>query len=126
MFLALDHGINSIQEGGPLIPFVVTEEGRKRMLQRFGAQPYEQAVAEARAAVARLSPQVTRYALAYDGYLTQQGTKADAVIVQGAERNAGMAYLLAQRYVPKAAGQQMETVGNAAYLGREALLFMEP
>ena len=29
-FAALDHGIDSVREGGPLIPFVMTESGEGR------------------------------------------------------------------------------------------------
>ena len=34
-FAALDHGIDSVREGGPLIPFVMSETGSERTLTRY-------------------------------------------------------------------------------------------
>ena len=123
MFLALDHGIDSIREGGPLIPFLISEQGGKRQLQRFVAEPYEKAVAETKKAALNLPHQTTMYAFAYDGFVTLKGKKYDAIIVQGAERDKGMAYLLAQRYTPAKNGNFLKTIGNPAFLGREDALF---
>ena len=122
-FLALDHGISSIEKSGPLVPFVVTEGSGERQIHRFVAEPYEESVAKARAYCATLAPSIAAYALAYDGYITLGGVKYDAIIVHAAERGGGDAYLVAQRYKPTTAGNPLAPIGNAAYLGREATLF---
>ena len=41
-FAALDHGIDSVREGGPLIPFVMSETGSERTLTRFAADMLEE------------------------------------------------------------------------------------
>ncbi|HWV19045.1 MAG TPA: hypothetical protein VNZ68_10770 [Rhodocyclaceae bacterium] len=122
IFLALDHGVDSIRKGGPLVPFVMSETQGKRNLSRFVTEPYEKAVTEAKASIAKLPPQTDRYAIAYDGFITIEGKKYDAIIVHGAERGKEKAYLLAQRYVPSAAGKTLETIGNPAFIGKEDAL----
>jgi len=125
MVFALDHGIDSIRQGGPLVPFAMSESNGKRSLNRFVAEPYEKAVAETKASIAKLPQQARIYAIAYDGFVTVSGKKYDAIIVHGAEREKGKAYLLAQRHVPSTNGKPLETVGNLAYIGRENALFVE-
>jgi hypothetical protein len=72
-FAALDHGIDSVREGGPLIPFVMTERDEARTLDRFASDLLEDAVAQAVAHVqASRSQPGTRHVLAYDGYLTDE------------------------------------------------------
>jgi hypothetical protein len=126
IFLALDHGVDSIRQGGPLVPFIMTDTDGKRSFNRFVAEPYEKAVAEAKAAATKLPPQSHLYALAYDGFITVGGKKYDAIIVHGAERGQGNAYLLAQRYVPASNGKPLESIGNPAFIGRENALFQNP
>ncbi len=126
IFLALDHGVDSIRQGGPLVPFAISDTQGQRNLDRFVAEPYEKAVAETKASIAKLPPQADLYAIAYDGFVTVGGKKYDAIIVHGAERGKGKAYLLAQRYIPAKNGKRLETVGNPAFIGREESLFRKP
>ena len=124
LFFALDHGVNSIREGGVLVPFVVSDTGGKRKLDRFVSDPYEHALSDAKTAVSKLPSVVSRYALAYDGFITVEGKKYDAIIINGAEREKGNATLLAQRYLPAVeGGKRLELVGNPAFIGRESTLF---
>ncbi len=125
LFAALDHGVNSVREGGPLVPFVMAEAEGKLSLKRFVAEPYEKAVAEAKASVPNLPEQTNLYAIVYDGFVTVSGKKYDAIIVHGAERGKGEAYLLAQRYIPARSGEVLELVGNPAFIGREHDLFKD-
>ena len=79
VFLALDHGIDSVRaSGGPLIPFVVFEQEGTRELRRFVAERLEDSQQKAREDIAAFPPSVTAYAIAYDGFLTVQGTKFDS------------------------------------------------
>jgi hypothetical protein len=125
-FFALDHGIYSIKDGeGPLVPFVISELGDgKRKLDRYVVGDsekwvLEESLAKARLGVSQLPSNVTAYAIAYDGYMTVQGTKCDAIFVEASERGRPRAVLLAQRYIPKTAGQNFQRVGNAAFAGEE-------
>ena len=117
VFFALDHGINSIRDGGPLIPFLVYEEADKRALHRFAAQTLEESLARAKAATASLSGGVTASAIAYDGFVTIENRKFEAVIVEGAEQRKPRGVHLAQRYVPKRFLRRLRTVGNPTFLG---------
>ena len=123
IFLALDHGVDSIRQGGPLVPFAMSDTQGKRSLNRFVAEPYEKAVAETKASIAKLPPQANLYVIAYDGFITLGGKKYDAIIVHGAERGKGKAYLFAQRYIPAKDGTPFEAVGNPAFVAREDALF---
>jgi hypothetical protein len=126
IFLALDHGVDSIRQGGPLVPFTMIDVDGGRTLSRFVAEPYEKAVAEAKEAAKKLPLKSNLYVLAYDGFIAVKGKKYDAIIVHGAERGKGNAYLLAQRYSPAKDGKPLELIGNPAFIGRENALFQNP
>jgi hypothetical protein len=118
IFLAIDHGIESVRSGGgPLIPFVVTE-GPKRELNRFALERLEEGVAKARDFVEKAGSEITFYAIAHDGFLTVEGNKFDASLVEGGERRAPKALLFAQRYEPpKGFYSKFKTIGNPAFTG---------
>lgn len=118
VFLALDHGVDSVRAGGgPLIPFVVVELDGKRELHRFATERLEEGQQRAREAVAALPPTATAYALAYDGYLTVGDMKFDAILVEASERGRPSGVRMAQRYTPKRFLRSFQIVGNPALLG---------
>jgi hypothetical protein len=122
VFLALDHGGDSVRESGdPLIPFVIIEQDGERGLQRFVTERLEDGPEQAREAVAALPENVTAYALAYDGFITVKGTKFDAILVEASERGRPAGVRMAQRYTRSTSSFEM--VGNPALLGEcETLL----
>jgi hypothetical protein len=124
VFLALDHGVDSVRaSGGPLTPLVVVEQDGKRELHRFATELLEEGQQRAREAIAALPPTATAYAMAYDGYITVQGTKFDAILVEASERGRPAGVRMAQRYTPKKFLRSFQTVGNPALLGEcETLL----
>ena len=124
VFFALDHGVDSVRaSGGPLTPFIVVEQDGKRELHRFATERLEDGQQRAREAVAALPPSATAYALAYDGYVTVQGTKFDAILVEASERGRPTGVRMTQRYTPKKFLRSFQTVGNPALLGEcEGLL----
>jgi len=70
-----------------------------------------------------LSPRATAYVLAYDGYITVEGTKFDAILVEASERDRSAGVSMAQRYIPKKFLRGFQTVGNPVLLGEcETLL----
>jgi hypothetical protein len=121
-FAALDHGVDSVREGGPLIPFVMSESGAERSLDRFASDLLEDAVAQAVAHVQAVRSQPgTRHVLAYDGYLTlPTGERFDAIYAEGVEAGTEVVMALAQRYRPKRPLRKFETVGNPALLPGES------
>jgi hypothetical protein len=75
VFMALDHGVDSVREGGPLIPFLMSSGGEKISMQRFASDRLEEATALGRKYAAQLPGTVRLAAFAYDGYLTLGGKK---------------------------------------------------
>lgn len=99
--LALEHGFNSISDSeGPLVPFTIIEGPDGQELHRFvvGDFELELSVEAAQNSIASSRAELSRYAIAWDGYVTEPGRKTDAILVEAGER--GTAVLLAQRYGP--------------------------
>jgi hypothetical protein len=118
VFLALDHGVESVRgSGGPLIPFVITEQDGKRELHRYAAEMLEDCERQARDSVASLPDSVTAYAFAYDGFITVQGVKFDAILVEASERGRPAGVRMAQRYTSKAGSRDFQIIGNPTLLG---------
>lgn len=117
MFAALDHGIDSVRAGGPLIPFVIAERDRARALARFVHETLEGGLAEAVAAIKRDPPGPDqRSVLVCDGYLTSpDGVRLDAIYAEALDAD-GVITVMAQRYKPGKMLRRFETVGNPALL----------
>lgn len=114
---ALQHAVRSIvPEGGPLIPFSMLESTQGRSLQRFAGELGE-SVERARAHV-RGSGAV-RAAVAWDGYLTADGRRDDAVFVEASDAG-GVSVVVAHRYVETPDGT--EAVGSPLIVGHGAPL----
>lgn len=117
MLAALDHGIDSVRGGGPLVPFVIAERDRQRGLARFVHETLESGLAEAVAAIKRDPPgPEQRSVLVYDGYLTSpDGVRLDAIHAEGLDAH-GVITVMAQRYKPGKMLRRFETVGNPSLL----------
>jgi hypothetical protein len=114
LFFGLDHGIDSVRAGGPMIPFVIAERSGERSLARFVAETLEEGVAHAVDSI-KANP-ADRSVLVYDGYLTlPSGEKFDAIYAEAVDA-AGHVTVMAQRYKPKRLLRGFETVGNPALL----------
>jgi hypothetical protein len=120
-FLALDHGFNSIKDGksGILIPFVMFEHGDERSLNRYVADTAQESVERAFAAIPSLPLDTTRYAVAFEGYITLEGRRWDAVIVEAGETGFSQGETFALRYQKKKGlfARGYESVGNPIHLG---------
>jgi hypothetical protein len=117
LFLGLDHGIDSVRGGGPLIPFVITERNGDRTLARFVEETLEAGIERAIASI-RAAPIAPgdRSVLVYDGHLTlPDGDRSDAIYAEALEAD-GVVTVMAQRYRPKRRLRGLETIGNPALL----------
>ena len=119
-FFALDHAVDSVSAGGPLVPFAVTEDGDGRNLTRFAAESLEEGQANARES-ALTAENAMRVAIAFDGYLTVEGERSDAVFVEAQERGKESGIILAQRYRPGGRFKRFATIGNPAHVGQSTL-----
>ena len=111
--MALEHAVRSVvPEGGPLIPFCLLETAEGRSLHRFAGE-LGAAVEHARAHVR--SSGAARAAVAWDGYLTADCRREDAMFVEASE--AGQpSIVMAHRYVEHPDGAQ--AVGGPLGVGR--------
>lgn len=121
-FAALDHGIRSVSSGETLVAFTLEQGPEGRRLLRFAADRIEEGTAIARS---RLSSDhgADTAAAAWDGYVTLEGARSDAIFVHVGERGADASYLFAQRYRPKALFRRFERIGAPALVAVEPPLF---
>jgi hypothetical protein len=84
---ALSHAVDSVSDGGDLVPFVMRDRGDDKGLTliRFWADRLEESVENAHRAL-REDPLIQRAALAYDGYINTDGARKEAVIVEAYKR----------------------------------------
>ncbi|WP_039053785.1 hypothetical protein [Sphingobacterium sp. T2] len=83
MFNGLDHGVNSISDGGgPLVPFLMTKIGDKKELKRFVTERYEEGIAVAEQTVKDMTPKPDFALIAFDGFITWEEKKYDAIFLK--------------------------------------------
>ncbi len=111
---ALGRALWTVSSGAVVSPFTVTESEGKGHMNVFVGQPYEIAVDAARQSLIGADPKTEMYALAYDGYVTKDGVRLDAILVEVGSRGMKGALLASQRYKAKKADQMFEEVGRAA------------
>lgn len=122
-FLAIDHGFDSIEgDGCPLVPFTMAvDSSGKRLLSRFATDRLEDGLEKAKSSI-KDSDSLSMYAIAWDGFVTIEGRKWDAILVEAGEASEDSGVLFAQRYIlgPKRLfrGRRCERVGNPALIGR--------
>lgn len=119
-YIGLDHGINSIADsGGPLIPFVLTQTGSERKLQRFVTEKYEDGPLEAERYLKDLTIKPDKALVAFDGFITIDGQRSDAIIVKCYDKFEDEGLILAQRYTSKKDNNGIEPTGNATLMGKD-------
>lgn len=125
IFGGLDHGIDSIIDvGGPLIPFVMTITEGKKELKRFVTEEYKAGIESAEEHLKLLSSKPDFALLAFNGYITWENKKYDAIIVRAFDKKEKEGYTFSQRYVPKVSGQGIEPIGNSAFIGNEPSILL--
>jgi hypothetical protein len=108
---AFDYGIVMVSGGATLTPFIIHEQ----TVQKFFAETLEEGVGHAREFAWRCGPTTTTpIALAYDGYLTVEGIRRDAIFVQVQAPGTTTSDLFAQQYEHRD-GTAVE-VGNAKHV----------
>jgi hypothetical protein len=122
-FLAIDHGFASVEDGGsPFVPFaVLVDTAGQKTLNRFAMDKLEDGVQAAKNSVASTGT-VAMYAIAWDGFITLEGRKWDAICVEAGEAQAEFGVLFSQRYTTAKKGLLRRTrsvrVGNPALIER--------
>ncbi len=120
MFQVLDHAVASISDGGgPLISFSITENlaGEKK-LARYVTENLEEGEAQGKKRIEEEKKEIVRYAIAWDGFVTIEGKKWDAIIVEAGDKSGETGIMLCQRYTKKGIFRKsVESVGNPGVLG---------
>lgn len=115
---ALDHALGSLDSEDALIPFVMAMKADGSIaLNRFAAETLEGSVEHARHSLHHLPAGVVAYALAYDGYLTLEETRYEAVLLEVGYRDAPTAVEYGQPYARGETGQKPTEIGNVKTLG---------
>ncbi|MFA6601759.1 MAG: hypothetical protein WCT02_02765 [Candidatus Paceibacterota bacterium] len=96
-----------------MISFVLTES----KINRFAADRIEKSKEEAEKYLLTLKGEPL-VALVYDGIVTIDGAKFEAIFVKGFDINNEKGVLLAQRYIPKSFFKKFEVVGNPLEIER--------
>ena len=120
VLMALDHAVESVvASGGPLVPFAMIEVDGNVSLARF-AGDLEEGQRRSREAV-NAATNATRAAVAWDGYLTLQGARTDAVFAEASEIGNSESAVVAQRHeVVGRLRKSVRPIGNAALAARQA------
>lgn len=120
MFFGLDYGIENIQGdfSGALIPIVITEKEGERHLKRFVTERIEDGLEKGELYL-KTDKEAQYGVVIYDGYLTGDGIKVDAILVKGFDRKDEVGYIIGQRYNRKNDSLNIELIGNAFFLGNE-------
>jgi hypothetical protein len=118
---AIDLAVDCFAAGehNPFILFV-DERGRTQLVDVKDAEGNitPQLVEGARHIVSQGIPETaSRYAIAYDGYLTVDGERTDAAFVEAAERGDREAVLIAQQYRIKKRSKKPERIGPPTVVG---------
>jgi len=117
---AAEHGVSSIESArGPLIPFTFILDAnpdlRERTLKLTRHVSEELSVALQLAQLS-ITPDsnCSMYAIAWDGYVTFEGRKWDAVLIEAGESSAAEGAIFAQRYELKERGLFTKSRCNVA------------
>ena len=113
---ALAHGLSVVREGTTLIPTVVIETREGRAVNRFEAEDLDTAVVLARGNVDSLANAVPRSVLVFDGYVTVDGNRSDALVAECRARGRDQIAVLAVRYRPPSEDEAFAVTGRLVVL----------
>jgi len=103
---ALGHAVWCVSDHETLIPFLLSESAGKRQLLRVTAELLEDAVQQAAAQLETNPEDADRAVLVYDGYVTMDDLRSDALIVKALEYGViGSPVRVYLRYRPGRAGE---------------------
>ena len=114
ILLGINQAICSLFPGdGPFVPFAMIVSGDDKRQITFATEDVDDGIREAELYIKTLSPEPDLSLIAFDGFITLDGEKYDAVFVRANGKNytETMAY---QRYVFTPDG--LETIGSMKFL----------
>jgi hypothetical protein len=127
IFAALDYAVaNAGISSEGFTPFAFSANSEGRSMTRFvsgDGSDLAECVAAGRESLRTVEPDVTCVALAWDGYLTHDGQRSEAVFVEGYEVGHDAGVLLAQRYTR--ADGDLTAHGNPVLVGEPTPLVQQ-
>jgi hypothetical protein len=113
---ALAHAAWSVSEGETLCTMAFTENGSDRQLFRFEADPIPESVEIGRQHLNDLQADLERWVLAFDGYITLNNKRRDALVIQLWSKCPGTPARIVQPYRPRARLRRFKILGNPIFV----------
>jgi hypothetical protein len=104
---ALAHAAWSVSDlpaGELLVPLAVVEKDGRRQLLRFEARTQEEAIAQAKAALAQRQAELDAWALAREGVMSRGAGKVDVLSVDAWAKGMGQPITFVQEFIPYSSG----------------------
>jgi hypothetical protein len=115
---ALDHATSCLAgDEGPLLPFAMIVDEGERVVRHFVSKGYEQTLDGALAFAGHGDYEF--WAVAWDGYMTVEGRRTEAVFVRAGAEDHADSVLFALRYERPPPSRRLERIGDPVYLGSE-------
>jgi hypothetical protein len=115
---ALEHATECLSGAdGPLLPFAMIVDGGQRSVRHFHAPGYEQTLDGALAFAS--AGAYDFWAVAWDGYMTVEGRRTEAVFVQAGGEEREESLLFAWRYERVLPKGEVQRLGDPIFLGTE-------
>lgn len=115
---ALDHAVQLKKDGiDPMIPFAFVYSNDNGTLKSFLGNSPEYADKMFERTLIEEKPDFVIYG--YDGYLTVEGSKYDAILLKAFDRGDNTIYLVGQRFQPKTDKEECIIIGNPTFIGSE-------
>src|SRR3989338_890308 len=124
VFTSIDYGIEIVRKkDSHLTPALWSEAAGKITNQHIVAANPVIGVEKAREFVKNLTQETEVYVILYEGYVTLDATKYDAIMAEAGERGQETALVFAQRYQPKKFLKSFIIIGNVGFFGPAQNLF---
>ena len=111
----IDLAIRCVDTGETLVTFLMTE-GESGAVISIVADSADESLLLAQRNVDAFDSRTTAFAFAYDGFITMQGERSDAIYVEASFAGAGHIFVFVQRYAPRQSSTPVTRIGNWAYL----------
>jgi hypothetical protein len=131
---ALAHAAWSVSDlpaGERLVPLAVVAKDGRRQLLRFEARTQEEAIAQAKAALAQRQPELDAWAFVREGVMAGGAGKVDALSVDAWAKRMGQPITFVQEFIPyssgafRVRGDALAVVDGRALAGAEAARLVE-
>jgi len=117
VFTALNHAASCLEDGteGPLLPFAMIVDDGERIVRHFPSPAYEQTLDGALAFAGQGGYEF--WAVAWDGYITLEGRRTEAIFVRAGTEGREESLLFAWRYERPLPNGGLRRLGDPVFLG---------